>query len=257
MNLYNVLESGSNPGGALQLVKVGQYLNNGSWRWFRPVIFSDGTTTPPLDVNRPPPSVDSLPLGAQIFGWFEAALGTVAGLWALAQLYFMSKIPGSFERKLPSQLGILAIGSISMALSIIGLTFGDEDAGCMTFMWLFALGIAAILSGLLAKSVYSLRVWRRHKRLLLTRRRSLSSTVKGRATPGTRLSGLLTCNKNSGSKGEHSIHSPVSQDGPINRRVEETLKQTLLEFPNDASVGSPGLGGFLYPCVPPRSRFQN
>jgi hypothetical protein len=149
-------------------------LKAGNWTFSQPIIFSDGSSVPPIDVKPPVHVIDSIPLGAQIFGWIEAFLAILAGLCALFFVYFRQKDQVIIESQ-PVFMGLLACGCVILASSIVPLTF-ETDAGCMLFPWLFALGFTLSLSSLTAKSVRVAILWY-HRGPITKRNKSVRAKV--------------------------------------------------------------------------------
>lgn len=139
-----------------------------------PIIFSDGTSNPPQDVELPVNFIDMLPLGAKIWGWIETFLTTLAGTKAILYLRQNRSELIVIESQ-PVFMSLLAIGCIILGTAIIALTF-ETNGGCMSFVWLFSSGFTLSLASLTAKSVRVAILWY-HRGPLKKKNASVRGTI--------------------------------------------------------------------------------
>jgi len=127
------------------------------WEFHSAIVFSDGSSTPPLDVVPPQSTVDTLPYGAKVFGWVEATIGMSICLWAMVHLH-RERATQVFVNAQPMFMFLLILGCLVMVSSIVPLTI-ESDQACMLFPWLFVLGFVLILTSLIAKSTRVALLW--------------------------------------------------------------------------------------------------
>jgi hypothetical protein len=135
-------------------VEVGRAIN-GTWTLYDSprVIYSGGKSEPPLDITPPLHNIEWLPMSAKIFGWIEASLVILGGTLWLGYIALHRKDKEvNFHTGGPLAMALLAVGCISMGVSIIGLSL-ETDAGCMVFNWCFALGFVMCMTVLTAISL--------------------------------------------------------------------------------------------------------
>ena len=157
----------------IRAVEVGRVTGT-NWTLTKDILFSSGTSTPPIDVEPPVHVIDSIPLGARIFGWVETIVSVVISFGALVYVYRHRTDQVIIESQ-PIFMALLACGCIILASSILPLTF-ENDVGCMLFPWLFAIGFTLSLSSLTAKSVRVAILWY-HRGPVVKRNKSVRAKV--------------------------------------------------------------------------------
>ena len=123
-----------------------------------PIIYPDGTATPPISIPLPPDEdMNLVPLGLRSFCW------GIAGLVVLLSCFFAlwtvrKRNRPTLKASQPVLLFLLCVGSLLMGLSIIPATWQESmplvllNASCMAHLWLLSIGFSTTFAALFTKT---------------------------------------------------------------------------------------------------------
>jgi hypothetical protein len=141
-----------------------RYLGGGmnetsTWQTAQPLIFADGSTTPPADLPAAIENANYIPNALLGVGWGMASLCIVLAL-SLAIWTFCNRHYRSVRSSQPEFMLMICFGVVIMAASIIPMGLQETnaknesglDVACMSVPWLLTIGFITSFSVLFAKT---------------------------------------------------------------------------------------------------------